>query len=89
MSDKIRTDLEFVDVYVTTNPAEATFIKDLLDDNDITHLLQDQHISAFPTGVGSQAEIQIEVDRKQAAAAVALLKQAIKDGAITSEGNFV
>lgn len=89
MSDEVRTDLEFVDVYVTVNPAEATFIKDLLDDNGITHLLNDQHMSAFPTGVGNQAEIQVEVDEKQAAEAIKLLQQARKDGAITEDGNFV
>jgi hypothetical protein len=86
MSDDVRTDLEFIDVYATTNPAEATFIKDMFDAEGITHLLNDQTISAFPT---SNAEIQVEVDEKDAERAVALLKQAREDGAITDEGEFV
>jgi hypothetical protein len=86
MSDDIRTDLEFVDIYATTNSAEATFIKDMFDAEGITHLLNDQKMSAFPTG---NAEIQIEVDSKDVTRAVALLKQAIEDDAITDEGEFV
>ncbi len=86
MSDDVRTDLEFVDIYATTNPAEATFIKDMFDAEGITHLLNDLQMSAFPAG---NAEIQIEVDTKDAQRAIDLLKQAIEDGAITDEGEFV
>ena len=91
MSDrKYRTeDFDLVDLYVTGNPAEAQFIKDMLDDNDIASFVRDMEISAFPMSAGEGGEHRIVVEDDALEDAVKLIQMAIEDGAITDEGSFL
>ena len=82
-------DFELVDLYVTYNPNEAEFIKDMLDANSIACFIRDLHTSQFPLSVGKHAQVRIVVDEDRVRDAYDLIQQAIADGAITDEGNFV
>ena len=82
-------DFELVDLYQTPNPAEAIFIKDMLDDNDIATFIRDMEISAFPMSAGEGGEHRIVVEDDKLDEAIALISLAIEDGAITNEGAFL
>lgn len=82
-------DFELVDLYVTYNPSEAEFIKDMLDANSIACFIRDLHTSQFPLSVGKHAQVRIVVDEDRVRDAYELIQQAVADGAITDEGNFV
>lgn len=82
-------DFELVDLYISFNSIEAQFIKDMLDANDIANFIRDLDVAAFPTHIGTNDQHRIVVEDDKLEAAVALIKQAIEDEAITDEGRFV
>jgi len=81
-------DFDSVELYFTPNPNEAEFIKDMLDTEDVACFIRDVHISQFPMNVGADAQVRIVVEEDKVEQAVALIRQAIQDGAITEEGYF-
>lgn len=82
-------DFDLVDLYTTHNAAEAFFIKDMLDANDIASFIRDMEISAFPMSAGEGGEHRLVVEDDKLVEAAKLIELAIEDGAITNEGNFL
>jgi hypothetical protein len=82
-------DFDLVDLYITYNPMEAQFIKDMLDDNDIASFIRGMEVSQFPMNVGTMGETRVVVESDKLRAAVDLIEEAIKANAITSEGRFI
>lgn len=82
-------DFDLVDLYITYNPMEAQFIKDMLDDNDIASFIRGMEVSQFPMSVGTMGETRVVVESDKLRAAVDLIEEAIKANAITSEGRFI
>lgn len=82
-------DFELLDLYITYNPMEAQFIKDMLDDNDVACFIRGMEVSQFPLSVGNMAQTRVVVESDKLAAAVALIEAAIEANAITSEGRFI
>lgn len=82
-------DFDLVDLYITYNPMEAQFIKDMLDDNDIASFVRGMEVSQFPMNVGTMGETRVVVESDKLRAAVDLIEEAIKANAITSEGRFI
>ena len=91
MSDqKYKTeDFELVDLYITYNPMEAQFIKDMLDDNDVACFIRGMEVSQLPMNVGNMGQTRVVVESEKLSAAVALIEEAIEANAITSEGRFI
>ena len=93
MADKKRDysteDFDLVDLYITYNPNEAQFIKDMLDDNDIACFVRDMHPGQFPMSVGVHGQHRVVVEDDKVRDAYDLIEQAIEDGAITDEGQFI
>ena len=81
-------DFDLVDLYITFNYSEAQFIKDMLDANDIANFLRSMESTPFPMTVGEFGETRIVVEDDKLDPAIALIRQAIADDAITSEGRF-
>jgi hypothetical protein len=82
-------DFDLVDLYITYNPNEAEFIKDMLDDNDIACFIRDLHPSQFPMSVGKHGQVRIVVEDDKVQQAVDVIREAIDEGAITDEGKFI
>ena len=82
-------DIDLVDLYYTYNPNEAEFIKDMLQEDDIVAFIRDLEPSQFPFSVGKHAQVRVVVDDERLPQAVALIREAIADGAITDEGGFL
>lgn len=82
-------DFDLVDLYITYNPMEAQFIKDMLDDNDIANFIRGMEVSQLPMNVGSMGETRVVVESDKLKAAVALIEEAIQANAITAEGRFL
>lgn len=82
-------DFDLVDLYITYNPNEAEFIKDMLDENEIACFIRDLHPSQFPMSVGKHAQVRVVVEEDKVREAYDLIEQAIADGAITDEGKFI
>lgn len=82
-------DFDLVDLYITYNPSEAQFIKDMLDDNDIANFIRDMHPGQFPMSVGTHGQHRLVVEDTKVREAYELIQQAIADGAITDEGKFI
>ena len=82
-------DFDLVDLYITYNPAEAVFIKDMLDDNEIACFVRDMHPGQFPMSVGVHGQHRVVVDEDKVRAAYDLIRAAIEAGAMTDEGQFV
>jgi len=90
MSRKYKTeDFELVDLYVFYQPLEANFIHEVLSENDIASLVRDMGVPGFPMNVGSHGQVRIVVELDRVEDAAALIQQAIEDGAITGEGQFL
>lgn len=85
----VTEDFDLVDLYITYNPNEAEFIKDMLDENDIACFVRDMHPGQFPMSVGIHGQHRVVVDEQKVRAAFDLISAAIRDGAITEEGQFV
>lgn len=82
-------DFELLDLYITYNPMEAQFIKDMLDDNDVACFIRGMEVSQLPMSVGNMGQTRVVVESEKLAAAVALIQEAIEANAITSEGRFI
>lgn len=82
-------DFSLVDLYISFNFVEAQFIKDMLDENDIANFIRDLENTAFPTHVGTNDQHRIVVEDGKLEDAIALIKLAIEDEAITTDGRFV
>jgi len=82
-------DFELLDLYITYNPMEAQFIKDMLDDNDVACFIRGMEVSQLPMSVGNMGQTRVVVESDKLTAAVALIKEAIEANAITSEGRFI
>ena len=84
-------DFELVPLYITYNFAEAQFMKDMLDANEIANFIRDVDNtgSTFPMSTGEHHQHRIVVEDDKLEAAIALIRQAIEDDAITDEGHFV
>lgn len=82
-------DFELLDLYITYNPMEAQFIKDMLDDNDVACFVRGMEVSQLPMSVGNMGQTRVVVESDKLAAAVALIEAAIEANAITSEGRFI
>jgi len=67
---------------------EADLIKGLLEDNDISCFIRDMTITPYPLSIGKFAEKRISVDRDDVEEATRLIRDAISDGYISSEGKF-
>lgn len=93
MADKERDysteDFDLVALYITYNPNEAEFIKDMLDDNDIACFVRDMHPSQFPMNVGQHGQFRVVVEDDKVREAYDLINLAIEDSAITDEGQFI
>ena len=82
-------DFDIVDLYITYNPNEAEFLKDMLDENDIACFIRDMQPGQFPMSVGIHGQHRVVVDEDKVREAFELIKAALEDGAITNEGQFV
>ncbi len=82
-------DFELIDLYITYNPMEAQFIKDMLDDNDVACFIRGMEVSQLPMNVGNMGQTRVVVESEKLSAAVALIEEAIEANAITSEGRFI
>ena len=82
-------DFDIIDLYITYNPNEAEFIKDMLDDNDIACFVRDMHPGQFPMTVGIHGQHRVVVDEDKVRAAYDLITAAREEGAITDDGQFV
>lgn len=91
MSDrKYKTeDFELIDLYITYNPMEAQFIKDMLDDNDVACFTRGMEVSQLPMNVGNMGQTRVVVESEKLEEAIALIEKAIEANAITSEGRFI
>ena len=91
MSDqKYKTeDFELVDLYITYNPMEAQFIKDMLDDNDVACFTRGMEVSQLPMNVGNMGQTRVVVESEKLEEAIALIEKAIEANAITAEGRFI
>ena len=91
MSDqKYKTeDFELVDLYITYNPMEAQFIKDMLDDNDVACFTRGMEVSQLPMTVGNMGQTRVVVESEKLEEAIALIEKAIEANAITPEGRFI
>lgn len=90
--DKIRRqrsqDYELVDVYVSYNPVEAQFIRDILTDNGIECFVRNLAPSQFPISVGKHGENRVTVPNDSVDAARTILREAIAEGALSGDGSF-
>lgn len=82
-------DFELVDLYITYNPVEAQFIKDMLDDNGVANFIRGMEVSQLPMSVGTMGQTRIVVESDKLREAVTLIEQAIEAKAITDEGRFI
>lgn len=84
-------DFVLVPLYITYNPSEAQFLKDMLDDNGIANFIRevDETGNAFPMSMGHHNQNRIVVEDDKLQEAIDLINQAIEDEAITDEGRFV
>jgi hypothetical protein len=82
-------DFELLDLYITYNPIEAQFIKDMLDDNGVACFVRGMEVSQLPMSVGNMGQTRVVVESDKLAAAVTLIEAAIEAKAITSEGRFI
>ncbi len=82
-------DFDIVDLYITYNPVEAEFIKEMLDENDIACFVREMHPGQFPMTVGVHGQSRVVVDQEKVRAAYDLIRAALEADAITDEGQFV
>ncbi len=76
------------EVYLSYDAMEADLIKGLLEDNDIPCFIRDMTITPYPMSIGRFAEKRVSVDKDDVEKAVQLIRDAISDGYISSEGKF-
>lgn len=80
---------EMLDVYSVFNPVEADRLVEVLVEGGVEAMVRDRASSAFPTpGVGTTGEQIIAVPVRLQDKAREIVKSAIADEVISSEGNF-
>ena len=80
---------EMLDLYRCYEHQEALRLMDLLEEKNIEALLRDRSASAFPTSVGMTSQQIIAVSQSDREGAQALIKAAIRDEIVSSEGIFI
>ena len=80
---------ELLDFYVCYNAMEADRVLDLLTIAGIEWLIRDRSSNAFPTCDPHAREQHIAVVQGQHSEAQHLLQNAIEDGVINSDGQFI
>ncbi|MFQ5586314.1 MAG: DUF2007 domain-containing protein [Thermodesulfobacteriota bacterium] len=76
------------EVYLSYDAMEADLIRGLLEDNGISCFIRDMTITPYPMSIGKFAEKRIAVDEGDTKVAAQLIREAIRDGYISSEGKF-
>ena len=76
------------EVYLSYDAMEADLIKGLLEDNDIPCFIRDMTITPYPMSIGKFAEKRVSVDEDYVEQATQLIRDAISDGYISSDGKF-
>ena len=82
-------DVEMIWIFTTSNFAEAEFITDIFDEEDIAYIVRKMEVSAFPTSIGGQDQTRLAVEDGRVDIARGLIQQAIVDEAIPGDGNFI
>ena len=80
---------EMCDLYRCYEHQDALRLVDLLTDNNIEALLRDRSTSAFPTNVGMTSQQIIAVTQADQAKAQEIIKAALSDEVVSSEGVFL
>lgn len=81
--------LEFYDVYVAADQLEAEIIKSLLEREAVDAAVRDPGLSPLPLSIGDSAEVRFAVADKDRVKAIALIRDAIQDEAISNRGAFI
>ena len=82
-------DIEMIWIFTTGNFAEAEFITDIFDAEDIAYMVQRMEMREFPTSVGDHNQIRIAVEEGRTQDARNFIQQAIVDEAVPGDGNFL
>lgn len=80
---------DMLDLYRCYEHQEAIRLIDLLAERDIEALLRDRGTSAFPTNVGMTSQQIIAVRSSDQAMAEDIIKTALRDEVVSSEGVFI
>ena len=79
----------YVEIYLSYNEIEADLIKELFENEGISIILRDLHITPYPISIGRFAEKRIAVPVDKVHKAKELIEQAIADGFLDkNEGRF-
>lgn len=87
--EQLKTDTTYVEIYSISNRMEADVIRFILEENNIDYLIRD--LGRFPVlpDFGRRADLRIAVAEEAEEKARELLKSALDDGALTSQGDFL
>ncbi|MFQ5330031.1 MAG: putative signal transducing protein [Thermodesulfobacteriota bacterium] len=76
------------EIYLSYDAMETDLIKGLLENNDIPCFIRDMAVTPYPMSIGKFAEKRISVGSDYVEEATLLIRDAISDGYISSEGKF-
>ncbi|MBA2662270.1 MAG: hypothetical protein H0U74_08240 [Bradymonadaceae bacterium] len=82
-------DDEYVEVYYTYRFTDTDITVDTLREANIACNVRKLAPSQFPINVGKHGQTRIAVHRDQLDEAIAIIRQAREDGAISDDGGFV
>jgi hypothetical protein len=80
--------MDLKEIYLSYNMIEADLIKGLLESNGISCVIRDMTITPYPMNIGLFAEKRIAVEEDWVDKAVKLIKDARRDGYLSSDGKF-
>ena len=78
-----------IDTYLCYDAFEAERIHGILENRELETMVRDRGVHDFPTHVGTEDRHIIAVAENQVAQAREIIKGAIEDEVITSDGSFI
>ncbi|MBI5287049.1 MAG: DUF2007 domain-containing protein [Deltaproteobacteria bacterium] len=82
------TRINLVEIYLSYDEIEASIIENLLEDNGIPCVIRDMRITPYPITIGNFSEKRIAVEEDMVDEAMAIIRDAVRDGIISSNGRF-
>jgi hypothetical protein len=80
--------MDLKEIYMSYDMIEADRIKGLLEMHGISCVIRDMTITPYPINIGFFSEKRIAVEEDQVDKALSLIRDARKDGYISSDGKF-
>lgn len=85
-ADAAPNDEPFIEIFSTNNLEDIETARQLLSGAAIDFFVRPLRDAAFPTSIGMDGEQRVAVAQSQQIQAVALLREATQDGAVSSDG---